>query len=157
MGLIGSFAGIEFQVLESKIETINNLSIKDSARWATHDMINVKPRSEFLGAGLKEISFTMNLSAFQGIKPFEEQKKLVEFCHSGKIGNFILGNENIGKFYIKEINSNPSFLDNKGNIFKNSLEIFLIEYAEEKIFSTKTKSNTDKKDKSLDYETGVVS
>ncbi|THD15379.1 phage tail protein [Anoxybacillus gonensis] len=145
---IGSFGDIVFEVSEKKTQTFTDFKRSGSAKWNDHEIIGHKPKSEFIGPGLEEISFTILLKAELGINPSEQLEKLRNMRDSGKVAPFILGGKPISQNYwsIQQLNESNKTVDNKGNILVVEVEVNLKEYVVKKKKATKkTVTSAEKK------------
>jgi len=74
---IGYMGSVTFVVSSHYMLTPSKFQQGTEARWQDHDVIFHKPASEFLGPGLKSVSFEIILSAQHGIAPEKEIKTLM--------------------------------------------------------------------------------
>lgn len=102
---IGSFGDIVFEASSESIRTFQGLQQQNAARYAEHDIIGKKPKLEFLGPGLEEISFKMQLMAYLGVEPDAELRALQEMRDKGEVGQLVFGETKIAKFVITSISS----------------------------------------------------
>lgn len=108
----------------------NFLDLKrdSQARFANHEVINDKPKSEFLGPGLDKLSFSMELSAYQGVKPMGIINQLRAFVREGETGSFILGGRNLGKYKILSVSESYGVITNTGGVVTAKVDVSLEEY-----------------------------
>lgn len=127
---IGVFGDIIFETSDKKILTFNNFTQNVSGRWASHDRIGLKPRQEFLGPGLRTISFNIVLNAMHGVKPREMLEKLESVVENGTVNTLVIGTKAVGenKWIIKEISETWDVVMNKGELVRASLSLSLEEY-----------------------------
>lgn len=159
MGKIGSFGDIVFEVSEKKTQTFKDFERSGSARWDEHEIIGHKPKSEFGGPGLEEISFTILLKVELGINPSKQLEKLRKMRDSGKAAPFIIGGKPISQNYwvITELSESYKVVDAKGNILVAEVNVDLKEYyvkpkkttKKKKTTTTTTKSSSSSKKKTL--------
>lgn len=130
MAKIGSYGDIVFEVSPKKTQTFTDFNRKGSAIWNDHEIVGLKPKSEFNGPGLEEISLVMLLKAELGINPIKQLEKLRKMRDSGKVAPFILGGKPISQNYwsIQQITESHKVIDNKGNTLSAEVEISLKEY-----------------------------
>lgn len=131
MAKIGSYGDIVFEVSPKKVQTFNDFQRSSSSRWNEHEIIQKKPKSEFNGPGLEEISLTIKLSAFLGVNPSNQLEKLRKMNYTGKVASFILGGRPISQNYwsIQRMDESNHVFDNKGNILSVDVSLNLKEYA----------------------------
>lgn len=147
MSKIGSFGDIIFEVSEKKNQTIKDFERSGSARWNDHEIIGLKPKSEFNGAALEEVRFNMLLKAELGVNPLKLLEKLRKMRDTGKVAPFILGGKPISLNYwsIQQLSETNRVIDNKGNILTAEVDVNLKEYVINKKKPVKKKSAPAKK------------
>lgn len=143
MSKIGSFGEIVFEVSPKKTLTFSEFQRSGSARWNEHEIIGLKPKSEFNGPGLEEISFTILLKAELGVNPSKQLTKLRNMRDTGKVSSFVIGGKPISNNYwsIQQLSESHKVVDNKGNILVAEVSITLKEYVIKKS-TTSTKATT---------------
>ena len=114
--MIGSLGEVCFEVSGQSIKTFDDMRRNASARLATHELINRKPLTEFVGAGLETISLSIALSAFYGIDPIEEVKVLREMRDKGMAVPFILDGQpqGDGLWLLESLEEEWHYIDNYG-------------------------------------------
>ncbi|MDT3416179.1 phage protein U [Brevibacillus aydinogluensis] len=130
MGQIGSFGEIVFEVSLEKIRTFSDLKRSASSRWNAHERFGQKPRSEFLGPNLDEISFVMRFDVSHGMDPKKEMDRLLAWCRSGRAETLIIGGIPIGmdKWVIKSVTQNWKVVDGSGRLLIGEADVTLEEY-----------------------------
>jgi phage protein U len=130
MGVIGSFGDIIFEVSSEKVRTIDDFSRSEAGRWAAHEIIGQKPKSEFLGPGLGAIAFKMRFDIRFGVNPKTEMDKLLIMCRSGIAETLIVGGTALGvdKWVIKSVTQNWQHFDNAGRCIVGGTDVALEEY-----------------------------
>ena len=93
-------------------------------------MIGKKPVLEFLGPGLEEISFKVQLLSSLGVDPDKEIKVLQEMRDAGEVGQLIFGETKIGKFVITDLSASEGPRDKQGAPTWIEAEINIKEYIE---------------------------
>lgn len=133
MGAIGSFSDIVFEVSAEKMRTLDDFSRSASGRWAIHEIIGQKPKSEFLGPSLDTISFKMRFDVQFGVNPKAEMDKLLIMCRAGHAETLIVGGEILGvdKWVIKEVTQNWLHHDGQGRCIVGEADVKLEEYVGE--------------------------
>lgn len=146
MAIIGSYAGIIFEINDKKKLTFTQFTRSVSPRWDTHDVLQSKPLPEFQGPGLDDISFDIKLRADWGINPEEAMSKLREFATKGHTSAFIKGNKPISQnhWVIKKVTEEHRTIDNKGNVLSMDVSLSLLEYPKIELPNAKitVKTNT---------------
>lgn len=130
MGQLGSFGEIVFEVSLEKIRTFSDFKRSSSSRWNAHERFGQKPRSEFLGPNLDEISFVMRFDVSHGMDPKKEMDRLLEWCRSGRAETLIIGGIPIGmdKWVIKSVTQNWKVVDGSGRLLIGEADVTLEEY-----------------------------
>ena len=111
---IGSFGKIVFTASDSQVKTFSDLQQQNTARYAEHEIIGKKPMLEFLGPGLEEITFSVQLMAHLGVNPDAELKTLQEMRDAGEVGTLVFGETKIAKFVLTGISSTEGPRDKFG-------------------------------------------
>lgn len=132
MAITGSFGKYVFEINPERKVTYSDLNIETEANWAEHQMLNVKPRSEFLHAGKKNISLSIYFSIALGIIPEKELEGLRTMQDTGEYASLIIGSKNKGKFYLNSISEEHKSFDNKGNPISIKAELSFKEFCDEK-------------------------
>lgn len=96
------------------VRTFSDLQQKSAARYAEHEVLGKKPVLEFLGPGLEEISFKIQLMSSLGVRPDEEIKALQEMRDAGEVGLLIFGETKIGKFVLTDLSASEGPRDKQG-------------------------------------------
>lgn len=132
-GTIGTLGNIVFETSTEKIRTFDNFKKKNSARFATHDVMNRKPVLEYLGPGLDNISFSMRFDVMLGVNPADEMKALREIRDKGEAVELVIGGQPVSEnlWVVIDISEDWSKIDNRGNIIIANVEVSLQEYVRE--------------------------
>jgi phage protein U len=127
---IGSYGNIAFVVTPEVIRTFRELTRSSASRWADHEIMLKKPKSQFLGPGLDTVTFTMYFAAWHGTNPRKEMEKLVEWDRKGKAGALTIGGKKlgVGLWVITGLEQAWSYVDNRGNLLAGTINITLKEY-----------------------------
>ena len=112
---IGYMGDVSFEVSPEHLLTPTKLSQGTSSRWQEHDLILKKPVSEFLGPGLKQVSFDIVLTTAYGIEPADEISKLMEMCEKGEVFPLIIGEKPVSENYwrLESVNVGETYYDLK--------------------------------------------
>lgn len=97
---VGSFADIIFETSSKRLLTLDGLEISKSANYAEHAIIQNKPKLEFTGVNLNEVSFEIQLNKKLGVDPVEIQELIDEYLIDAVSSHLIIGNKVIGEFVI---------------------------------------------------------
>lgn len=86
MANIGQWGSdIKFSVNSERQLSFRNMKRTSSARWASHNIIGKRPKPEFLGPGMDEVTLEVLLSAEMGVRPRSEMKKFRSACKKGDV------------------------------------------------------------------------
>lgn len=121
---------IVFEVSDDKVLTFQNMSQSVKGRWATHEVISGKPKSEFLGAGLRSVSLSVFLSATHGAKPRKTIEKIERAVEQGTPYPLVIGGKRIGsnQWVITDMSETWETVIQGGKLMEASISITLSEY-----------------------------
>lgn len=130
MAVIGNLGKIIFETSDEKILTFSGFSQSIKGRWSTHDIIGKKPRSEFLGAGLRTVNFKIVLSAMHGVRPRKTLKTMESMAEKGTAEQLVIGGKKIGNncFVITSLSETWDCVYAKGELVKATVSVSLTEY-----------------------------
>jgi len=130
--MIGALGEVVFVVTAETMRTFQDFVRTSSARWAKHDRIGLKPKSQFLGPDLDGISFTMRFDANYGMNPKEEMDRLLIMNREGEAVDLTIGGKSLGMglWTITALEQNWDVVDNRGNVLVGTAKITLEEYIE---------------------------
>lgn len=128
--MFGSWGPLVFEVSIDKVKTFDNLQRTESARWAKHELIGQKPKSEFLGPEQGILSFNMRFNALLGVNPQKELDVLARLVRVGATHTLVIGNKRHGmhKWSIKDIGQSYNTWDNRGNVLTAEVRVNMEEY-----------------------------
>jgi phage protein U len=130
--LIGYFGKeIIFETSEKKTMTFNGLSIDVASRYAKHDVIMQKPKTEFLGPDLDTITFSVKLNGSFGVKPRAEMEKWALLARNGTAETFVVGGKPLGsdKWIVKSVSQAWDTIFNGGELYSGNIDVTLEEYS----------------------------
>ena len=142
---IGYLGEIVFEVNNDKILTPRDMGYSKEAKWAEHETLVVKTKSEFLGDGKKNYNMSIKLSAYMGVNPQKELDKIEEIISNGLIEPLFIGSKHMGDYYIKSMSVKIDNLDNKGSILGCTVDLTLVEFVNEKLADVKKRIETAQK------------
>ena len=87
---------IVFEVSAEQVLTFESLSREVAGRWAAHEILGAKPKTEYLGPAAQTASLTIRLSAALGVKPRAMLETVEEMVESGDAEYLIIGGKMIG-------------------------------------------------------------
>lgn len=131
MGAIGNFGKvIRFEVNANKVLTFKDMKRTVSARWKKHDIVQKKPKSEFMGPDTDEITLKVTVSAEHGVKPRKTLEAIEKAIKKGQVEYFIVGGKKVGtnKYYIETMSEDWEEIWNKGELVRASGSLTFTEY-----------------------------
>lgn len=128
IGNLGSL--ITFAVSSSKVLTFNKMTQTIKGRWATHSVVNAKPKTEFLGADLRGIVLNIKLDATHGVKPRNTLKEIEKAVENGTAMQLVIGGKKVGdyKWVITQASETWDTIFSKGELIQASVSLTLQEY-----------------------------
>lgn len=136
MGLVGYWGeGIVFEVSSERALTFSGMRRNVNGRWADHEIVMEKPRSEFLGAGLSSVSMDVKLSWGMGLEPGEIESVIDNIeaaVESGATNYLYVGNKRIGqnRMRISSVSESWDVIYSGGVLEQVSLSLSFTEYIE---------------------------
>ncbi|WP_341521548.1 phage tail protein [Pseudomonas sp. G.S.17] len=116
---------IEFEVASG----ITGMEQSSTADWAEHSLIQGKPLLEWVGDGLDELKFSMQLHPWLG-DPEARLRTLREAKSKHEPLAFVLGSgEYVGAFVITDISNTPRRTSADGRLYSSNVQVTLREYA----------------------------
>ena len=103
MTALGLLGVIPFVCSSSVVMTFKDLQVERSDRWATHEVIGQKPKLEYIGPQLLQVSFAIQLTSARGITPLAALVALKEMMELHEPQRVRIGPEYMGKFIIESI------------------------------------------------------
>lgn len=129
MAKIGTLGKIVFSVSDKKVHTFNELSIDTSAKYHAHDRHMNKPLLEFKGLENDKLSLSVHYSAFLGVNPENQIKRIDRYVNNGTILTLVIGGKRYGtKWVITKHSKQYKTFDNKGNLLIVESKLTLEEY-----------------------------
>lgn len=128
--MIGALGDVVFITSADTIRTFDSFSRDSAGRWAKHEIIAQKPKTEYIGPDLDTISFNMRFDVMYGMNPRKEMDALVELARSGKAVPLVIGGKGLGvnKWVVKSVSQQWTRVDNRGNVLVGVVHVTLEEY-----------------------------
>lgn len=122
---------IVFEVSAEQVLTFESLSREIAGRWATHEIIGAKPKTEYLGPAAQTANLTIRLSAALGVKSRAMLETIEEMAETGAAEYLIIGGRMVGqnRFYIESASESWDRIYNRGELAAASVTLNLGEYA----------------------------
>lgn len=130
--MIGYFGKIKFETSDKRILTFNEFSRESTVRTEKHNVIGKKPAKEFLGPELDTITFTIHLSAANGVNPRVEAEKWLSICREGLAYPLVVGTKALGvdKWTVENVSQAWGIIFNRGELYSCNVDVTLEEYVE---------------------------
>lgn len=121
---------VKFLVKDKKVLSFTNMKRKASARWATHNIIGKRAKTEFLGPGMDEIAMDIILNAELGVKPRKVMKKIRTASEKGETNYLYIGGKKVcvNKMAITDISEAWERIWNRGELVKATVSVTFSEY-----------------------------
>lgn len=128
--MIGLFGPIIFETSDKRIMNFSGFTRDVASRYAAHELVLRKPRTEFLGPGLDTINFTVNINGSFGVKPREEMNRWVYLARDGEAHRLILGEKALGTdlWVVQSISEAWDTIFNNGELYAGKVDVTLEEY-----------------------------
>lgn len=121
---------VVFEVSDDRVFTFSELTREVTSRWTNHEPQGVKPKPEFLGAGLQTASLTITLSATLGVRPRDVLEAIENMVENGTAETLVIGNRPVGSNSFRLTGSSEAWntVYNRGELARATLTISLEEY-----------------------------
>ena len=121
---------IVFETSDAKIFNFSKMQRTVKGRWASHSRVGKKPRKQFLGPDLDQVTFTITIKAEHGVKPRKTVENIEKLIRTGKPQTVVIGKKKVGshKYAITEISESWETILNEGEVVKIVCDITLEEY-----------------------------
>lgn len=127
MSRIGTLGTVVFETSDALVRNFQELEDRRHSRYATHDVLKLEQKLQFLGLSLAEISLQMNFH-HRFCEPEEELSALRKLL-SGYIRSILMiGNTYFGIFVVEEVRSVWRQVTNEGKLLTASANVRLKEY-----------------------------
>lgn len=123
---------ITFQVSSKKVLTFKGFQRQTKGRWARHDVFGKKPKSEFLGPDLQQVTLNIFISAMHRVKPRKTIDRIGKAIEKGTPFTFVIGGKKIGKnmWVIDNMSDTWGDVIEDGRLVSANLTLTLTEYVE---------------------------
>ena len=120
---VGLFGKLPFLCSSAVTFTFKDLSVSRSVRWATHEVL------EYIGPGLTEVSFNIQLNSMLGTPPLAALIQLKKMLEKKQAERLLIGPDYLGKFVIESIGEERKYHNNLGICVSAEVSITLKEAA----------------------------
>lgn len=130
--MIGFFGNVKFVSNDKRILTFSEMKYESKVRNEKHNVIGRKPIKEYIGPELDVITFTIHLSAANGVKPRTELEVWHRMKHRQEAKLLVIGGKLLGtdKWTVESVSSSWDTIWNKGELYSCKVDITLEEYIE---------------------------
>ncbi|MCM3141296.1 phage tail protein [Brevibacillus sp. MER 51] len=131
MSNLGSLGPVVFVASAETMRTFTDFTRSGASRYADHEILGKKPKSQWIGPGLDTITFSMKFDVLYGLNPRKELAQLVEIERAGKAMPLTIGGVGIGVYMwiITALSQKWDIVDNHGHVLKATADLTLKEYA----------------------------
>lgn len=128
--IIGCLGSIPFYVTHHTVQTINNMVLKRSVSYSTHQRVASTGLVELTGYDPLSFTFDMHLTTALGVKPKTLYDKLDAYAKSSTTLPLVLGNEVLGdyRWVIKSLQGKTVHSDWLGRPIYMTASVGLLEY-----------------------------
>lgn len=130
MAAMAQWNGIVFKVNSRQVFTFKNMKRSYSTKWAAHDIIGRRPRMEYQGPEMDEMTIEVMLDAEHGVRPRKTMLKFQIASHHGDAANFYIGGRKVSKYkmYLASGSENWKQIWNKGELVRATATLTFREY-----------------------------
>ena len=130
-GGIGQWgSNIKFSVNSEKQLSFRDMKRTSSARWTSHNIIGKRPKTEFLGPGMDEVTMDVILSAEMGVRPRSEMKKFRAACKKGEVHYLYINGKKVckNKMAITAVSESWDEIWSQGELARAVVSVTFSEY-----------------------------
>lgn len=130
MAKLAQWGNIAFQVNSDKVFSFNKMKRSYSARWASHNIVGKRPKMEYQGPNMDEITIEVILDAELGVRPRLTMKKFRSAAKKGEVHYFYVGGKRVvaRKMYISAGTENWNEIWNGGELVRATATLTFNEY-----------------------------
>lgn len=128
MAKIGNWGNyLKFSVSEDQVLTFTNFKRKTKVRTSVHNMAGGKPKLEYLGKDLDDITLSVYLDASLGVRPRKTEEKLLKKL--GAVAPLVIGGKKVcGRAMLVSISSAYDVVLRRGEIYSMKMDLTFKEY-----------------------------
>ena len=128
--MIGYFGPLVFVISEEQCLFLKSLSTKAAARWATQDIVNGKPLSQYVGQALKTASIEVSFNAQYGVSPRASLEMLSQLAEAPYAHALVIGGKPVGNclYKITDVSETWGKVFAHGELISATVSINLEEY-----------------------------
>lgn len=127
---IGSFGKRIFTTSDQRILTFKGFTYKTAARFAEHEALHTKPKTEYLGPGLDAVTFSITLRMEMGMNVMEELEAWRKLAANGNAERLMVGKKRLGRgrWIVTDCSEAWNVITNRGQLLSAAMDISLKEY-----------------------------
>lgn len=113
-----------------KFFSFENFQRNVKNRTTEHPRFLMKPKTQFDGPDLSDVTFTVHLSAGLGVNPREMIQKIESYVRLGKMDYIVIGTKKIGKhkYLMKDASEEWECIIENGKLISANVNLTLREY-----------------------------
>lgn len=121
---------IVFEVSDGRVLAFSNFKRNLAGRWAGHEALGSKPRSEFLGADTQKITLDIYLSGGLGVSPRQVLAAVTDMVENGTAEYLIIGDKPVSDnpFRVTAASEAWDIVYNRGELAQATVSLTLEEY-----------------------------
>ncbi len=121
---------VKFYVDTGKQLSFTGMKRSSSGRWAAHNIIGQRPKPEFLGPSMDEVTMDVVLDASMGINPRKTMKAFRFACKKGEAHYLRINGKKVckNKMAISSVEEHWERLWNKGELVRATVTVTFSEY-----------------------------
>lgn len=130
--VIGNLGSINFEVSPDKLLTFDELKRKRQMKTAEHEIHLQKPKLEYVGQVLDEISFSIQINATLNLHPQESLDEIVNLYEEHEPVTFAVAGKSMSKnkWFITLLDEDYLHLDGSGALLAANISLSIKEYVE---------------------------
>lgn len=130
--MIGYFGNVKFVSNDKRVLTFTDFKHSSTVRNEKHAVIGRKPIKEYIGPELDVVTFSIHLSAGNGVSPRKELEVWHRMKHRQEACFLMLGGNLLGtdKWTVEDVSSSWDVIWKDGKLYSCKVDITLEEYIE---------------------------
>lgn len=127
---MGSWGPYVFQVSDTKMFALRDITRSAGSTWATHNTIKGKPKTQYQAAALRTASGVVTLRADYGVKPRAQLEEMADAAEGSKVYPLIIGGRPLSKnpMRLTGISETWNTVYNGGELFSAEVSLTFEEY-----------------------------
>ena len=126
--MIGALGNIVFEASDKRIRTFRDFQRKRTVKFAEHLVLDGKPKLQYVGEGLDEISLSCAFSLSLGTSPADEIRALENL--KGEPQKLVVGPVVFGDFVLEQVDEEWKRHDSRGRVLDAVVALTLKEYVD---------------------------